>query len=159
MCASLRFYRFWRCSFRLPVKCLLDETVKSRADTSNDGVLSEKIEKMKRRQEEKRKLKARMERSGASQVLHIPFGYSRLSSAKVHPSRKIPAYRSVCVFIQAAFPRVMRMNEESTRSKLRGYILRAISCVAQQFRLELPTSSRRNDIEAFQDCKTTIKRL
>ena len=37
-------------------------------DASNDEVLSEKIEKMKRRQAEKRDLRARMERSGASQV-------------------------------------------------------------------------------------------
>ena len=40
-------------------------------DASDDGVLSEKIEKMKRRQEEKRDLKARMERSGASQVSSV----------------------------------------------------------------------------------------
>ena len=37
-------------------------------DTSNDEVLSEKFEKMKQRQAEKRDLKARIERSGASQV-------------------------------------------------------------------------------------------
>ena len=37
-------------------------------DTSNDEVLREKIEKMKRRQEERRELKARMERSGDTQV-------------------------------------------------------------------------------------------
>ena len=37
-------------------------------DTGNDEVLSEKIEKLKRRQEEKRELKSRMERSGQTQV-------------------------------------------------------------------------------------------
>ena len=36
-------------------------------DTSNDEVLSEKIEKLKRRQAEKQDLKARIERSGDSQ--------------------------------------------------------------------------------------------
>lgn len=39
-----------------------------RQDTGNDEVLSEKIEKLKKRQEEKRELKARMERSGDTQV-------------------------------------------------------------------------------------------
>ena len=39
-----------------------------RQDTGSDEALGEKIEKLKRRQEEKRKLKSRMERSGDTQV-------------------------------------------------------------------------------------------
>ena len=48
----------------------VDEKAQKR-DTGDDEVLSEKIEKLRRRQEEKRELKARMERSGQTQVSSV----------------------------------------------------------------------------------------